>query len=96
MINLKHPLVKLADVMDWELIENAFGAHFASTTGRPALSPRLVAELLYLQHAYDCSDEEIVNTWMENPYVQFCTVKPTSRRKRRWTAQACERLLNSA
>jgi IS5 family transposase len=56
MINLKHPLVKLADVMDWELIESAFGAHFASTTGRPALSPRLVAGLLYLQHAYDCSD----------------------------------------
>ena len=55
MINLKHPLVKLADVMDWELIENAFGTHFASTTGRPALSPRLVAGLLYLQHAYECS-----------------------------------------
>jgi IS5 family transposase len=73
MISLKHPLVKLADVMDWELIERAFGAHFASTTGRPALSPRLVAGLLYLQHAYDCSDEEIVNTWMENPYVQYFT-----------------------
>jgi transposase, IS5 family len=73
MINLKHPLVKLADVMDWELIENAFGAHFVTTTGRPALSPRLVAGLLYLQHAYDCSDEEIVNTWMENPYVQYFT-----------------------
>lgn len=73
MINLKHPLVKLADVMDWTLIENAFGAPFASTTGRPALSPRLVAGLLYLQHAYGCSDEEIVNTWTENPYVQYFT-----------------------
>ena len=65
IINLKHPLVKLADVMDWALIENAFAAHFAATTGRPALSPRLVAGLLYLvylQHAYDCSEEEIVNT----------------------------------
>ena len=57
MINLKHPLVKLAEVMDWDLIEKAFGSHFASSTGRPALSPRLVAGLLYLQHAYDCSDE---------------------------------------
>ena len=78
MINLKHPLVKLAEVMDWDLIEKAFGSHFASSTGRPALSPRLVAGLLYLQHAYDCSDEEIVNTWMENPYVQYFVgpVKP--------------------
>ncbi len=30
MINLKRPLVKLADVMDWELIEGAFGAHFGN------------------------------------------------------------------
>lgn len=61
MLNAKHPLVKLADVIDWEEIERSFGAHFQATTGRPALSPRLVA-LLYLQHAYDCSDEAIVNT----------------------------------
>jgi len=73
MLNAKHPLVKLADVIDWEEIERSFGAHFQTTTGRPALSPRLVAGLLYLQHAYDCSDEAIVNTWVENPYVQYFT-----------------------
>lgn len=32
-----------------------------------------MAGLLYLQHAYDCSDEAIVNTWVENPYVQYFT-----------------------
>jgi transposase, IS5 family len=73
MLNAKHPLVKLADVIDWEEIERSFGANFQTTTGRPALSPRLVAGLLYLQHAYDCSDEAIVNTWVENPYVQYFT-----------------------
>ena len=73
MINPKHPLVKLANVIDWEEIEHSFGAYFQATTGRPALSPRLVAGLLYLQHAYDCSDEAIVNTWIENPYVQYFT-----------------------
>ena len=73
MINPKHPLVKLADVIDWEEIERTFGAHFVARTGRPALRPRLVAGLLYLQHAYDCSDEAIVNTWIENPYVQYFT-----------------------
>ena len=73
MINVKHPLVKLADVIDWEEIERTFGGHFVSSTGRPALRPRLVAGLLYLQHAYDCSDEVIINTWVENPYVQYFT-----------------------
>ena len=71
-INAKHPLVRLAGLIDWKSIERSFGAHFAgSTTGRPALAPRLVAGLLYLQHAYDCSDEAAVNTWLENPYWQF-------------------------
>lgn len=73
MINPKHPLVKLADTINWAEIERTFGAHFVSRTGRPALRPRLVAGLLYLQHAYDCSDEVIINTWVENPYVQYFT-----------------------
>ena len=73
LLNPRHELVKLAGVMDWGLIEASFSKHFASTTGRPALSPRLVAGLLYLQHAYDCSDEVAVNTWVENPYWQHYT-----------------------
>lgn len=72
-LNSRHPLVRLAAVIDWQEIERTFGAHFASTTGRPALPPRLVAGLLYLQHAYDCSDEAAVNTWVENPYWQHFT-----------------------
>jgi IS5 family transposase len=67
LLNPKHELVRLAAVMDWASIEKSFSAHFSSTTGRPALAPRLVAGLLYLQHAYDCSDEVAVNTWVENP-----------------------------
>lgn len=35
------------------------------------MSPRLVAGLLYLQHALDASDEAVVNTWIENPYWQY-------------------------
>ena len=84
MPNPKHPLVKVADVIDWDEIERSFGAHFEATTGRPALPPRLVAGLLYLQHAYDCSDEAIVNTWIENPYVQYFTGETFSRLTHRW------------
>jgi IS5 family transposase len=73
MLNAKHPLVKLAEVIDWEEIEHSFGAHFQTTTGRPALSLRLVTGLLYLQHAYNCLDFAFVNTWVENPYAQYST-----------------------
>ena len=44
---------------------------FTSGRGRPALPPRLVAGLLYLQHTFDASDEAVVNTWVENPYWQY-------------------------
>ena len=72
-IDLGHPLARLAALIDWEEIERSFGAHFASTRGRPALSPRLVAGLLYLQHTFAASDEAVVNTWVENPYWQHFT-----------------------
>ena len=72
-INMRHPLVRLAGFIDWEEIEASFAAHFVSSVGRPALRPRLVAGLLYLQHTFSASDEVVVNTWMENPYWQhFC------------------------
>lgn len=70
-INMKHPLVRLAALIDWAEIERAFVASFTSGRGRPALPPRLVAGLLYLQHTFDASDEAVVNTWVENPYWQF-------------------------
>ncbi len=70
-INLRHPLVRLAGLIDWAEIERTFGACFTSSRGRPALPPRLVAGLLYLQHTFDASDEAVVNTWVENPYWQY-------------------------
>lgn len=70
-LKMSHPLVRLSKLMNWEEIERSFGAHFASNRGRPALSPRLIAGLLYLQHANDASDEAVVATWLENPYWQY-------------------------
>ncbi|KVR00633.1 IS5/IS1182 family transposase [Burkholderia ubonensis] len=72
-INLKHPLVRLADLIDWNRLSAAMSASFVSNRGRPATSPRLIAGLLYLQHAFDLSDEEVVWQWLENPYWQVFT-----------------------
>lgn len=37
-----------------------------SNAGRPRLSLRLMAALLYLKHAFHLSDEELVERWSEN------------------------------
>ena len=71
LLNLHHPLIRLAALIDWTEIERTFSTSFTSARGRPALPPRLVAGLLYLQHTFDASDEAVVNTWVENPYWQF-------------------------
>jgi len=71
LINMRHALLRLASLIDWSEIERSFGAQFNSGRGRPALPPRLVAGLLYLQHTFGASDQAVVNTWIENPYWQY-------------------------
>lgn len=73
LVNLNHPLVQLARHIDWAVFEHKWAGFFPSNRGRPAAAPRLVAGLLYLQHTFALSDEEVVWSWVENPYWQlFC------------------------
>lgn len=72
-INLKHPLVGLADLINWSRLGASMSESFAWSRGRPATSPRLIAGLLYLQHAVDLSDEEVVWQWVGNLYWQLFT-----------------------
>ena len=70
IIDTGHPLVKLAGVVDWERMETLFGSTF-SEKGRPAISTRLMVSLHYLKYTLDLSDEDVVATWVENPYHQY-------------------------
>jgi IS5 family transposase len=72
-VNPKHSLVRLAQLIDWDRLSVLLGGSFASRFGRPATSPRLIAGLLYLQHTFDLSDEEVVAQWIENAYWQVFT-----------------------
>lgn len=73
MINMRHELVRLEALIDWEFFEREWAGFFPSHTGRPATSPRLVAGILYLQHVEALSDEDVIARWVENPYLQhFC------------------------
>jgi len=60
MIDGRHELVKRAALIDREVFEREWAGFFPSGKGRPATEPRLVAGLLYLQHAYRLSDEAVV------------------------------------
>ena len=73
MIDMRHELVKLAALIDWEFFAREWAGFFPSHRGRPATPTRLVAGLLYLQHAFRLSDEAVVTRWVENPYYQHFT-----------------------
>ena len=70
IIDLKHPLVRLAELVPWSEFDAAFG-RFYKPIGRPAKATRLMVGLHYLKHTYDLSDEELVARWVENPYWQY-------------------------
>lgn len=72
-INPTHPLVRLADVIDWDRIKAVCVTRFASRLGCPTTAPRLIAGLLYLQHAFGLTDEDMVWGWVENSYWQVFT-----------------------
>ena len=73
MINGRHELVRLAALIDWSWFEREWAGFFPAGEGRPATHPRLVAGLMYLQHAHGLSDEAVLARWVENPYFQHFT-----------------------
>jgi len=71
IIDMGHPLVKLARTIDWSFLEQRFGTVYEDKPGRPPLPTRLMAGLAILKHTYDLSDEVLCERWVENPYYQF-------------------------
>ena len=71
IIDMGHPLVKLARTIDWSFLEQRLGAVYEDKPGRPPLPTRLMAGLAILKHTYDLSDEVLCERWVENPYYQF-------------------------
>jgi transposase, IS5 family len=73
IVDLSHPLSRLAHTIDWQFLEGTFGAVYADVPGRPPLPTRLMAGLAILKHMHDLSDETLCERWVENPYYQlFC------------------------
>lgn len=72
LINLGHPLVKLADEVSWDKMELEF-QNLYSEQGRPSIPIRKIAGLLLLKEMFKESDESVVERWIENAYWQYFT-----------------------
>lgn len=73
LIDMRHALVQLAALIDWEWFERECVGFLPLREGRPATHPRLVAGLMCLQHVHGLSDDAVVARWGENPYFKHFT-----------------------
>ena len=71
IINLRHPLVRLAAEIDWHFLAGRFSSVCRLGPGQPPLPTRLVAGLFILKHMHNLSDEALCDRWVENPYFQY-------------------------
>jgi len=71
IIDMGHPLVRLAGEIDWGFLDGRFRTVCLPGPGQPGLPTRLVAGLFILKHMHNLSDEVLCARWVENPYYQY-------------------------
>jgi IS5 family transposase len=71
LLNPNHPLVVLAKNIDWNRFQLALEECYSPDLGAPAKSVRVIVGLLYLKHAFNLSDDGVLERWVENPYWQY-------------------------
>ena len=64
-IDRKHPLVRMADSMQWKLFETHWSALHSGAGGRMVSSGRQVAGLLMLKYMEALSDEHLTELWVK-------------------------------
>jgi transposase, IS5 family len=73
LVDLRHPLVRLAKLIDWSRFEAEFGPLYTEASGRPGLPTRLMVGLHLLKHMDGLSDEAACARYLDSPDAQvFC------------------------
>lgn len=71
IIDMEHELAKLGRLVEWDALATDLSSHYCVANGRPGAPIRLMAGLLFLKDLKGLSDEEVCETWRENPYFQY-------------------------
>jgi len=73
LVDRRHPLVRLAGLIDWDRFATAFGPLYREGVGRPGLPTRLMVGLHLIKHMDSLSDDAVCARFLDSPYVQlFC------------------------
>ena len=102
IINLRHPLVRLAGAIDWDFLAGRFSSVCRLGPGQPPLPTRLVAGLFILKHMHNLSDEALCESRLVRcpplAHNSATPTYPTETRLRGWggrtRTQKCRRKLS--
>ena len=70
IVSEKIDLVQLTHKITWEDVEVHFGPLY-SIHGRPSVPTRTMVGLLLLKSMFSVADEELIPSWIQNPYWQY-------------------------
>jgi IS5 family transposase len=70
-LDVKDPLIQLANTINWTVFDDAFEQHYSQDNGRPSKPIRLMVGLLLLKQLENLSDEHVVLQFKRNPYYQY-------------------------
>lgn len=62
--------VRMAHMVDWDLVEELYAAHFENN-GHPAINSRIALGALIIKERANLSDRGVVEAVPENPYMQY-------------------------
>lgn len=71
IINKAHPLVKLSESINWQLLEEKLSKMYSEKMGALGKQIGLMVDYKYSKYMYNQSDEMIVAKFGENPYYQY-------------------------
>lgn len=69
-LNVDNRWIKMHDVIPWAELEEIYRKYF-SNLGRPGKDSQLINGLLIIKHQLVLSDVEVVEIFLENPYIQY-------------------------
>lgn len=70
IVSEKIDLVKLTHKIDWDGVEEYYVPYY-SLEGRPSVPTRTMVGLLLLKSMFSVSDEDLIPSWVQNPYWQY-------------------------
>lgn len=71
LLNHDHLLFVLANLIDWKRFDAVLADCYSVDIGAPAKAIRLLVGLHYLKHAFNESDESLLERCVENPNWQY-------------------------